>query len=121
VEIETLEVSDEAFDAALSRFAFVDESLVSRAALGRAPEPGEVLDRYGFTAVVEALRSEEFDEDPLETVQDLELDGPFADEDAAWDAVKAFYADRACVLLRVGEGEEFIVGREVAERLGLLA
>ena len=120
MEIESRRLSDEFFDAALERFAVIDDAIVERAALGREPDRDEVLDRFAFTAFVEALRSEEFDEDPFDTVQDLELDGPFADEGAAWAAVKAFYADRDCVLLLVGEAEEFIVGREVARRLGLL-
>ena len=119
MEPETVTLDDDAFDAALARFALVDDALVKVADIGRPLEPGEALDRYNFTGLCEALRSDEFEEDPLETVRDLELDGDFADEDAAWAAVKAFYAERACVLLRVGAAEEFIVGREIAERLGL--
>ncbi|HWG85008.1 MAG TPA: hypothetical protein VNT60_05965 [Deinococcales bacterium] len=118
--IAVLAVDDDSFDAALERFALVEDELVERASLGREPDEDEVLDRYAFTGLVEALRSEEFEEDPLDTVQDLELEGPFATPDDAWEAVKDFYAERACLLLTVGEGEEFIVGEEIARRLGLL-
>ena len=118
--IETITVTDADFDTALARFAWVDEQLILKTELGRALERDEILDRYTFTALCEALRSEEFFEDPLETVQDLELPGVFASEDDAWDAINAFYAERACVLLHVGDAEEFIVGREIALRLGLV-
>ena len=118
--IETISVSDETFDAALVRFGFIDESLVSIQELGRTLERDEKLDRYVFTGLCEALRSEEFEEDPLETVQDLELEQVFASEDDAWDAIKAFYTERACVLLHVGDAEEFIVGREIALKLGFV-
>ena len=117
--IETIRVDDATFDDALARFAWVDEQLIPKTELGRAPDRNEHLDRYAFTALCEALRSEEFDEDPFETIGDLELPGVFTDEDDAWNAIKAFYAERACVLLHVGDAEEFIVGREIAARLGL--
>jgi hypothetical protein len=118
--IETIRVSDETFDNALAKFGFIDESLVLIAELGRQLERDEKLDRYVFTGLCEALRSEEFDEDPFETVQDLELEQVFATEDDAWDAIKDFYAERLCVVLHVGDAEEFIVGREIALRLGLV-
>jgi hypothetical protein len=116
MNIPVIPVTNEAFDAALERFAFIDESLVEKTTLlGRKLDRDEILDRYQFTSLVEALRSEEFGEDALETVQDV-----FESEDAAWEAVKEFYADRDCVLLHVGDTEQFIVGREIAVRLGLL-
>jgi hypothetical protein len=118
--IETIHVSDETFDNALAKFGFIDETLVPIAELRRALERDEKLDRYVFTGLCEALRSEEFEEDPLETVQDLELEQVFATDEDAWDAIKEFYADRACLVLRVGDTEEFIVGREIALRLGLI-
>lgn len=118
--IETVRVTDAAFDEALTRFALIDDQLVSVAALGRTLERDEELSRYAFTGLCEALRSEEFEEDPFETVQDLELEQTFTDEDDAWEAIKDFYAERACVLLHVGDAEEFIVGREIVMRLGLL-
>lgn len=120
MDIETVAVTDERFDGALARFALVDDRLVGRDELGREPDEDEELDRYGFTGLVEAVRSEEFEEDPRETAAELELEGPFASEDEAWAAIKRFYADRACLLLRVGAAEEFVVGREIARRLGLL-
>jgi hypothetical protein len=121
MKIEVIPVADEVFDAALERFAFIDESLIEKSTLGgRKLDKDEILDRYQFTSLVEALRSEEFGEDALETVQDLEFPDVFESEDAAWEAVKEFYADRDCVLLHVGEAEEFIVGREIANRLGFL-
>lgn len=119
MNISIIPVTDQVFDAALERFAFIDESLVEKTTLaGRKLDRDEILDRYQFTSLVEALRSEEFGEDALETVQDLELPDVFESEDAAWEAVKEFYADRDCVLLHVGDTEEFIVGREIAVRLG---
>lgn len=119
-DIQTVAVTDERFDDALERLALVDDRLVERAELGREPDEDELLDRYAFTGLVEAVRSEEFEEDPLETALELELEGPFANEDEAWEAIKRFYADRACVLLRVGDAEELVVGREIVARLGLL-
>jgi hypothetical protein len=118
--IREIRVSDTDFDAALDRFAVIDEQLISRADVGRDLERDEVLTRYAFTGFVEALRSEEFDEDPLETVEDLELPGVYESDDEAWNAIKAFYAERACVLLRVAEAEEFIVGDEIVDKLGFL-
>ena len=106
--IETLRVTDEAFDAALERFAVVDEMLTLKSALGREPERKEILDRYGFTAFAEALRSDEFEENPFETASELELEREFDSEDDAWDAILEFYASRDCVLLLVGEFEEFL-------------
>jgi hypothetical protein len=121
MNIPIIAVTDQIFDAALERFAFIDESLVEKNTLaGRKLDRDEILDRYQFTSLVEALRSEEFGEDALETVQDLELPDVFESEDAAWEAVKDFYAERDCVLLHVGDAEQFIVGREIAVRLGLL-
>ena len=63
--IESVTVSNASFDDALGRFAWVDEQLILKTALGRALERDEILDRYAFTALCEALRSEEFFEDPL--------------------------------------------------------
>jgi hypothetical protein len=121
MKIQVIPVGDEVFDAALGRFAFIDEALIEKSSLeGQKIKKDEILDRYQFTSLVEALRSEEFGEDALETVQDLELPDVFESEDAAWEAVKEFYADRDCVLLHVGDAENFIVGREIASRLGLL-
>jgi hypothetical protein len=120
VSIETLRVSDDDFDTALDRFAVIEESLVLKSELNRALEDDEILDRYAFTAFVEALRSEEFDESPFSTAADLELERDFASEDDAWEAIKDFYAARACVLLIVGETEEFIVGQEIATKLGFI-
>jgi hypothetical protein len=118
--IETLHLSDDAFDTALERFAVVDESLELKEALNRPLERKEILDRYAFTAFVEALRSDDFEEDPFMTAVELELEQEFDSEDSAWEAIKEFYSSRGCLLLIVGEREEFIVGREVLTHLGLL-
>jgi hypothetical protein len=120
VSIETLHVTDETFDDALERFAVIDETLVLKTDVKRPLKDDEPLDRYAFTAFVEALRSDEFDESPFSTAADLELEREFHSEDDAWNAILDFYAARACLLLIVGETEEFIVGREIAVRLGLL-
>ncbi len=114
--IETIGLTDEVFDVALARYAVVDETLVLKTALGRDVEKDEVLDRYAFTAFVEAVRSEEFEEDPFETAAELELMREFGSEDAAWSAILDFYASRDCVLLVVGDTEQFVVGREIAVR-----
>jgi hypothetical protein len=119
MKIEILHVSDADFDAALERFAVVGEQLKPKTALSRDPKDDEILDRYAFTAFVEALRSEEFFEDPFETVLDLELTQQFDSEDQAWEAIKDFYSERACTLLLVGDAEEFIVGDELLQTLGL--
>ncbi len=118
--IETLPVSDERFDAALDQFAVIDETLTPKSDLNRELEAKEILDRYAFTAFAEALRSDEFEESPFDTAADLELAQDFDSEDDAWEAVKAFYASRGCLLLLVGDTEEFIVGPEIAARLGLI-
>jgi hypothetical protein len=118
--IETLQVSDETFDGVLERFAVVDESLELKETLNRPLEKKEILDRYAFTAFVEALRSEDFEEDPFMTAAELELEQEFDSENSAWEAIKEFYASRGCLVLIVGESEEFIVGREVLSHLGLL-
>lgn len=117
--IQIVRVPDADFDAALESFVFVNEQLMPKSELSRVPKEQEIVDRYAFTAFVEALRSEEFFEDPFETVLDLELTEEFASEDAAWEAIKDFYAERACTLLIVGQSEEFIVGDELLQTLGI--
>ncbi|MFN3267608.1 MAG: hypothetical protein ACK41E_12315 [Deinococcales bacterium] len=117
--IPTVRVPDAVFDAVLESFVFVNEQLMPKSELSRAPREEEIVDRYAFTAFVEALRSEEFFEDPFETVLDLELTQEFESEDAAWEAIKEFYSERACTLLVVGTCEEFIVGDELLQTLGL--
>ena len=119
--IQTLIVDDQTFDAALEFFAVVGDQLKLKSELSRAAKDDEILDRYAFTAFVEALKSEEFFEDPLETVLDLEMFEPFESEEAAWEAIKDFYSERACTLLQVGNGEEFIVGDELLHSLGLVS
>jgi hypothetical protein len=119
--IQTLVVDDQTFDAALEFFAVVGDQLKLKSELSRAAKDDEQLDRYAFTAFVEALKSEDFFEDPLETVLDLELTQAFESEDAAWEAIKDFYAERACTLLIVGHNEEFIVGDELLHTLGLIS
>jgi hypothetical protein len=119
-------IANAAFDAALAQWLFVDEVLVPRSSIERKLKNGEVIDRYAFTAFVEALRSAEFAEDPLETLADLELPNDYSDENEAWQAICDFYAARACVLLQVGETEtddcdEFIVGEELARHFGFLS
>ncbi|AFZ68663.1 hypothetical protein [Deinococcus peraridilitoris] len=76
----------------------------------------EVVDEYTFSAHVEALRSEGIDGDVWGTLDDLELQAP--DEDEAWERIKAFYAARGCVLLRVGP-DEYVLAEDLARRLGL--
>ncbi len=117
--IQTLHITDQTFDAALEPFAMIGEELKLKSELSRAAKADEQLDRYAFTGLVEALKSQEFEEDPLETVLDLEITQPFESEEAAWEAIKSFYAERACTLLLVGETEEFIVGNELLQTLGL--
>lgn len=117
--IKTLHVTDQTFEAALALFAVVGDELKAKSDLSREAKSDEILDRYAFTAFVEALRSEEFFEDPFETVLDLELTKTFSDELEAWEAIKDFYSERACTLLTVGQDEEFIVGDELLETLGL--
>ena len=119
MKIKILHVTDSVFDAALEPFAMIGEELKRKSELSRAAKADEALDRYAFTGLVEALKSQEFEENPLETVLDLEITQPFESEEAAWEAIKSFYAERACTLLIVGQTEEFIVGDELLETLGL--
>jgi hypothetical protein len=118
-------VDDATFDAALAAWVFVDEVLVPSKSISRKLKDKEVIDRYAFTAFVEALRADEFEDDPFATLADLELPVDYDDEDEAWQAICDFYASRACVLLRVGASEaghcdEFIVGEELASHFGFL-
>jgi hypothetical protein len=125
-ELPVVFISNADFDAALVQWLFVDEVLVPRNSITRKLKNGEAIDRYAFTAFVEALRSAAFEEDPFETLADLELPNDYSDEDEAWQAICDFYAARACVLLQVGETaadecDEFIVGEELARHFGFLS
>ncbi len=119
-EIQTIELTDEAFDNALAKFALVKDELVLLTETKKKPDKDELMDRYNFTSLCEAMNSQEFEDDAVQTAQDLELAQSFDDETDAWQAIQDFYAARACVLLQVGDGEEFIVGEEIAKRFGWL-
>ncbi|WP_027480447.1 hypothetical protein [Deinococcus pimensis] len=113
--MDDITLTRDQFETFLSGLAQRDDRLV-KLAPGERAAPDETVDAYAFSAYVEALRADDIDGDVWGTLEDLELEAP--DEDAAWDAIKAFYLPRACVLLRV-DGDEFVVGEELARRLGL--
>jgi hypothetical protein len=79
----------------------------------------EKVDAYVLSGHAEALLSEEFDGDVWDTLADIDEDA--ADEAEAWAKIKAFYLDRGNVLLRLGEGEEWIFEEALARRLGLMS
>lgn len=112
-----IELSPDDFQAFLRGLREHDDRL-ERLAPGERPAEDEVVDAYVFSGHVEALNAADIDEDVWETLDDLDLNA--RDEAEAWRKIKAWYAERDCVLLRVG-ADEYIVGQEVARRLGLLA
>ena len=112
-----IQLTREEFQAFLAGLREHDDRL-ERLTNDETPEKDEVVDEYVFSAHVEALRSEGIDEDVWDALQDLELEAE--SEQEAWDRIKAFYASRGCVLVRV-EDDEYVLGEELAERLGLRA
>ena len=86
-------------------------------------EPGqtyprdEAVDAYALSAHVEALNTEDIDGGVWEVLEDLDLSA--SSEEAAWAAVRAWYLERGCVLLRVG-ADEYLLTEPLARRLKLL-
>jgi hypothetical protein len=81
----------------------------------------ETVDEYVLSAHAEALLSAEVDGDLWGTLEDI--DETAADEDEAWEKIRAFYLDRGCVLVQITGGEEpeeWIFAGALARRLGLL-
>ncbi|MCD0158777.1 MULTISPECIES: hypothetical protein [unclassified Deinococcus] len=81
----------------------------------------EVVDAYVMSGHAEALRSADVDGDVWGTLEDIEETADTEEE--AWEKIVAFYLGRECVLVRVQdteEPEEWILGQELARRLGLL-
>ncbi len=111
-----IERSEDAFGRFLSGLRERDDRL-ERLGPGEAPSKDEAVDEYVFSGHVEALRSESIDGDVWGTLADLDLTAP--SEERAWELIKAFYLERGCVLLRVGE-DEYLIGEELAGRLGML-
>lgn len=114
--MNVIELTPEQFERFLGELHERDERL-DLLPKGAAPEPDEAVDEYVFSAHVEALRSEHIDGDIWGTLDDLELQAN--DEQEGWERVKAFYESRGCVLLRVAD-DEYLLGEELARRLGLL-
>lgn len=114
--MDVIELNPETFELFLGGLCERDERL-DRRPEGEAPVPEEAVDEYVFSAHVEALRSEQIEGDLWGTLDDLELQA--GDEEEAWERIKAFYASRGCVLLRVGS-DEYLLGEELARRLGVL-
>ncbi|MGM9320116.1 hypothetical protein [Deinococcus aquaticus] len=81
----------------------------------------EVVDAYVMSGHAEALRSADVDGDVWGTLEDIEETADTEEE--AWERIVAFYLGRECVLVRVEdteEPEEWVLGQELARRLGLL-
>lgn len=85
---------------------------------GMSVRPDEIVDAYALSAHVEALRTEDIDGDVWDALEDLEETA--RDEEEAWQKVRAFYLDRGCIALRVGEEDEYILTEALARRLHLL-
>ncbi|WP_148234919.1 hypothetical protein [Deinococcus maricopensis] len=79
--------------------------------------PSETVDAYVLSGHVEALRTEDIDGDLWDALEDL--DETAADEDEAWRKIRAFYLDRGCVALHVGD-DEYLLTEALARRLNLL-
>ena len=102
-----------------------DERLERRAA-GGVYRRDEAVDAYALSAHAEAFYSQEIEAEVWETLADLELEA--ASEEDAWAMIRAFYLERGCVLVRVGEEdgpdlpderEEWLFDEELARRLEL--
>lgn len=111
-----IEWTPDAFETFLSGLRERDDRL-ERLGPGEVPSRDEAVDEYVFSGHVEALHSEDIDGDVWGTLADLDLTAP--SEERAWEQIKAFYLERGCVLLRV-DGDEYLVGEELAGRLGML-
>lgn len=112
----TISLSPEEFAAFLADLYERGERLERREAGGHYA-PDEAVDAYAFSAHVEALNTEEIDGELLETASDLGLPAP--DEARAWDAIRAWYLERGCVLLQVG-ADEYLLSEALAGRLKLV-
>jgi hypothetical protein len=110
-------LSPEDFAALLERLYERDDRLDFRRS-GETYPRSEKVDAYVLSGHAEALLSEEFDGDVWDTLADIDEEA--ADEAEAWAKIKAFYLDRGNVLLRLGEGEEWIFEEALARRLGLV-
>lgn len=105
------------FEQHLSHFYERDEQLLRRED-GVTYPAKEAVDLYAISAYAEALLSEEIDGDLWGTLEDLEEKA--GSEEEAWAKIKRFYTERGCVVLHLGEGEEWIFAPEVLRLLGLL-
>ncbi|GGJ22490.1 hypothetical protein [Deinococcus roseus] len=116
MEDPVIVLSRQELDTLLSTLIERDEKLLFKKDL--KPTKNDVpVDLYVFSGHLEALRSEELDGMLMEAIEDLGYEAK--DEDEAWEIVKAFYLPRKCTLMRVEE-DEYIIGDELARRLGLL-
>ncbi|GGR49083.1 hypothetical protein GCM10008959_07850 [Deinococcus seoulensis] len=108
------------WDAFLDSLFERDERLDLRQE-GESYRRDEAVDAYVLSGHAEALRSADVDGDVWGTLEDIEETADTEDE--AWEKIVAFYLGRECVLVRVEdteEPEEWVLGRELARRLGLL-
>ncbi len=126
----TARVSDERRDVitlsagqwnALLESLFERDDRLDRRRDGETYRRDEVVDAYVMSGHAEALRSAEVDGDVWGTLEDIEETADTEEE--AWEKIVAFYLSRECVLVRVEgteEPEEWVLGQELARRLGLL-
>lgn len=81
----------------------------------------EAVDAYVFSGHAEALQSAEIDGDLWGTLEDI--DETATSDTEAWQKIRAFYAGRDCVLIKItdaSESEEWIITERLAQRLRLL-
>lgn len=81
----------------------------------------ETVDAYVFSGHAEALQSAEIDGDLWGTLEDI--DETATSDTEAWQKIRAFYAGRDCVLIKItdaSESEEWIITERLAQRLRLL-
>ncbi|WP_291429949.1 hypothetical protein [Deinococcus sp.] len=106
---------------ALLESLFERDDRLDRRRDGETYRRDEVVDAYVMSGHAEALRSAEVDGDVWGTLEDIEETADTEEE--AWEKIVAFYLSRECVLVRVEgteEPEEWVLGQELARRLGLL-
>lgn len=111
-------LSRDAFDALLASLRERDDRLE----IGPVEDGDEPVDAYALSAHVEALRAEDIDGDVWGTLEDLEMTA--RDEDEAWAKIRAWYLERGCVALFVGDEDgardEYLLAESLARRLKLL-
>ena len=113
-----LEMTPEAFEALLERLYERDDRLEFRQP-GETYPRSEKVDAYVLSGHAEALLSDDIDGDLWDTLADI--DEKAGDEAEAWARIKAYYLARDNVVVRLGEGEEWIFSEALARRLEIIS